>query len=407
MKPVRVTLATLLLFLCFAPRARADFQYTETSQVTGGTLVKMMKSLSFFAKKQTQEALKPTISTHSVKGSRLRMDETDGTSEIIDLDGRRIIGIDNNKKTYSIITFDQMQAAMQQAMQNLQQAQAQQPAPQQDATPQNVQLTVTPTFKVTPGTGNRVILSQPTNETKIEMDLAMQGTATGDAAPPPGQPNSATVSYTMNMDTYVAPNVSGYMEFAEFYRRMATQANWIKLPADVHVTDPRVAQGLSTLKQNSDALKGFPLLSYTNMTLTATNADGTPLTAQNDQSSTSNSSQSSAPNSSNNKPTNTSSNTTIDSPSAALTKGLGSLFNKRKQDKEKNASSADASQPAAAPNTEASDNDLIEITTQVTKFSDSSLDGSLFDIPSGFTLVPADPAMPFGGQATQPTQPRK
>ena len=26
-----------------------------------------------------------------------------------------------------------------------------------------------------------------------------------DAAPPPGQPNSATLNYTMNMDTFVAP----------------------------------------------------------------------------------------------------------------------------------------------------------------------------------------------------------
>jgi hypothetical protein len=319
-----------------------------------------------------------------------------------------MITIDNNKKTYTVITFEQMQAAMQQAMQNLQQAQAQ--APQPDATPQNVQLNVTPTVKVTPGTTNRVILDQSTNETKVEMDLTMQATATGDAAPPPGQPNSATVNYTMNMDTFVAPNVAGYLEFAEFYRHMAVQANWIKLPTNVHVADPRVTQGLSSLQQNSDALKGFPLLSYTNMTMVIpVQPDGSQPPAQNGQSSASNSSQSSSSDSSPNSRTSSTTSNTIDSPTAALTKGLGGLFARRKQDKEKNqnANSGDPSQPPPPPNAEASDNDLIEITTQVTKFSDSSLDGGLFDIPSGYAQIQADPSMGLAGPPMQPKQPGK
>ncbi len=143
---------------------------------------------------------------------------------------------------------------MQQALQNAQAQQAQNPQLQ------NVQLNVTPTIKVTPGSGNSVILGQSTNETKVEMDITMQATGTGPDAPPPGKPNSATM--TTNMDTFVAPGVAGYQEFGQFYRRMAQEVSWMKLPANIHVADPRVSQSMAQLQQNSDALKGFPLRSY-------------------------------------------------------------------------------------------------------------------------------------------------
>src|ERR1039457_3702408 len=101
--------------------ARADFKYTETSQMTGGSMLAMMKFASKFArgdaKKQEKDMLKPTSTTHYVKGDRLRTDNEDGTSQIIDVGGRRVIFIDNNNKTYAVATFDQIKAAMEQAAQ--------------------------------------------------------------------------------------------------------------------------------------------------------------------------------------------------------------------------------------------------------------------------------------------------
>lgn len=240
MKPIQTMLAVVLLVQSLALTARADFQYTETSQVTGGALVGMMKFAGVFArgdvKKQEQQAMQPTSTTHYVKGGHLRTDNADGTSQIIDLEGKRVISINNTNKTYAVATFDQIRDAMQKAMQNVQ---AQQDAQaKQNPEAQNAQLNITPTVKVTPGTGNRMILGQSTNETKFEMDITMQ--ATGPNAPPPGQPNSVTM--TTNMDTFVAPSVSGYEEFGEFYRRMAKEVNWMTLPPNIHVADPRVSQ---------------------------------------------------------------------------------------------------------------------------------------------------------------------
>lgn len=400
MKTCRVLLA-MLFVLSWTASVRADFQYTETSQVTGGALIGAVKFASVFArgdtKKQERQMLQPTTTTHYLKGNRLRTDRPDGTAQIIDLEGHRVIAIDLNKKTYAVATFDEIKAAFEQAEQRMQQ-QIQQ-SPQQKQPPQDAQVKITPTVHVTPGTGNRVILNQPTNETKVQMDLAMQATGTGPDTPPPGQPNSATATYTMNMDTFVAPSVAGYQQFAQFYRRMAEEVNWMKLPAMNVQIDPRVAQGMSELQKNSDALKGFPLLSYVSMTLAVTDANGQPLTAgsqndaQNQQSSSSQPAKSST----------SSDNTIPASPSAAVIKGIGGLFGKKKSSSSAPANQdASASSQTGAPPPNSNPNALIEITTQVTSFSDYSLDGALFDIPAGYTQVQEDASQVFiGGQSPE------
>jgi hypothetical protein len=406
MRPVQTTLAVVLLVSSLALPARADFEYTETSQVTGGALVSMMKVVGIFArgdaKKQEQQAMQPTSTTHYVKGGKLRIDNSDGTSQVIDLDGKRIISIDNTNKTYGVATFDQIHDAMAQAMQN---AQQQQVALAQHPELQNAQLNITPTIKVMPAAGNRMILGQSTNETKVEMDITMQVSGTAPNAPPPGQPNSATI--TTNMDAFVAPGVNGYQEFGRFYRRIAQEVSWMKLPSNIHITDPRVSESMAELQQNSDALKGFPMLSYLNMGMPpAGQTNGSEAAAPN-QSATS-------PSQTNSKSSNSSRDSFPTSPSAALTKGLGSLFGKKKtQQQSSNQGSTDqgngSGQAAVSPqNPNSNPNDLIEVTTQVTKFSDSSLEESLFDVPTGYTQIQVDPAVIMAGrtQAQQTPQPK-
>src|ERR1700737_2731677 len=73
-KAIRGIFASLLLLSSTAP-ARADFKYTDTTQITGGALLGMAKFASMLSKdarKQEQEALQPTTTTHYIKGERLR-----------------------------------------------------------------------------------------------------------------------------------------------------------------------------------------------------------------------------------------------------------------------------------------------------------------------------------------------
>lgn len=180
--------------------ARADFKYTESSKVAGGMMTGMMKMAAVFSKEARQSADEPTLTTTAVKGNRLRTDEADGNSKIIDLDGRRIIGIDNKARTYSVITFEQMRAALQQAMAK---AQAQCP-PKGNA--QNPNVKMTPKVE-TSATGNsRTILNVPASEYKVRMDMEIQ---TDDP-----RAKGQTASFWFTSDSWLTTAVKGTRKFA-------------------------------------------------------------------------------------------------------------------------------------------------------------------------------------------------
>jgi hypothetical protein len=375
MDVARKLLSILLLLPLISAPALADFKYTDTSQITGGALMGMANFAAKFSK-DSRAAIQPITTTHYIKGNRLRTDGSDGTIQIIDLDGKRIISIDNQKKTYSVATFEEIKAAMEKARQDAEAKMQPQNAGKPAAQAQDTQLQVTPKITVLPGGDARVILGQPTNETKVKMDMEMQAQNNGQTPPPstPGQPNSVT--FTMTMDTYVAPNVAGYQEIGEFYKKMAKEVNWVP-PSNIHV-DPRMTQGMSELQKNSATLKGLPLLSYISM--------GIPPQPGTDP----NASQASSNTSSNDSSKSTDSGSSVPTSSSdAVVKSLGSLFgNKKKKQQDDNAK---AGTPVPPPNPNPDPNALMEMTTQVSSFSDSPLDASLFEIPAGYAQVQANP----------------
>jgi len=374
MNLVRKSLSILIVIPLVSAPALADFKYTDTSQITGGALMGMANFAAKFSK-DSRAAMQPITTTHYIKGNKLRTDGSDGSIQIIDLDGRRVISIDNEKKTYSVATFDQIKAAMDKARADAEAKAKENPGKSGQA--QDAQLQVTPKITVLPGSGTRTILGQQTNETKVKMDMEMQAqNANGQPvqASQPGQPNSIT--FTMTMDTFVAPSVSGYQEVGEFYKKMAKEINWVP-PSNIHV-DPRMTQGMSELQKNSDALRGLPMLSYISMGLPPQPGanSNTSQTASN------------GPSSDSSKSTDSGSSVPT-SGSDVVAKGLSSLFNKRKQKQQDD--NAKAGTPAPPPNPNPDPNALMEMTTQVSSFSDSPLDASLFDVPAGYTQVQADP----------------
>jgi hypothetical protein len=374
MNLVRKLLSILIVIPLVSMPVFADFKYTDTSQITGGALMGMANFAAKFSK-DSRAAMQPITTTHSIKGNKLRTEGSDGSVQIIDLDGRRVISVDNQKKTYSVATFEEIKAAMEKARADAEAKAKENPGNKRDAA-EAQQLQVTPKITVLPGSGTRVIQGQQTNETRIKMDMEMQAqNANGQPTPAsqPGQPNSVT--FTMTMDTFVAPSVSGYQEIGEFYRKMAKEINWVP-PLNIHV-DPRMTQGMTELQKNSDALKGLPMLSYVTMGIPPQAGSGSNSTQTASNGSSRDSSKSA--DSDNSVPT---------SGSDAVVKGLGSLFNKRKQKQQDE--NAKAGTPAPPPNPNPDPNALMEITTQVSSYSDSPLDASLFEIPTGYTQVPAD-----------------
>lgn len=338
--------------------ARADFKYTDTSTITGGSLKGMMKMAGIFSK-QASQAMKPTSTTHYLKGNRMRSDSADAKIEIIDLDGRRIIEIDPQKHTYSEVTFDEMKAAIQKGME---QAQAQPQPSGKDAKPSDVNTKMNAKFTVTPGTASREIKGVTVNETKVQMDMEIQAQDKSQ----PSQQASGTISTTVDM--WVAPSVAGYQEIAEFYQRMAKEINWVP-PSGIQI-DPRASQSMEEFQKNSANMKGFPMLEYMTMSMAGQQQGASTNTAQNGNSSNASSSD--------DNPT---------TPSAAMVKGLGSLFGKKKKQEDASDQNVPNSQNPPPPSTPGS---LIEMTIEVTSYSDGALDAGLFDVPAGYTRVQAN-----------------
>ena len=108
-----VFLASRLMF--------ADASYQETTQITGGSMVAPLKSMSFLSKSM-RDMLAPITTTTMIHGNQKAVVSKDFT-EITDLDKETVTHIDNLHKTYTVVTFAQMRQAFQQMPKQMEQAQ--------------------------------------------------------------------------------------------------------------------------------------------------------------------------------------------------------------------------------------------------------------------------------------------
>jgi len=332
MKRVSASVSIVALLLWTSTACLGDFQYTENSKVTGGAMVGMTKVLGVFSK-DAKQATQPTNSTISLKGNRMRREDNLGKVEIIDLQGRRFVELDLKKKTYSVMTFDEMRARIEEARKKAEEQQAKR------GQGQNPQVKITPKIAVMPGSGTKHILDYTAKEMKTRVDMEMQSQ---DAA----KPGSATM--WMTADSWIAP-VKGHDELKNFYLRLAKELDW--LPGAVLGANPQMNVASVELRKSTVKLNGMSLLQYTSMGMGAGQAG-------------SNSGQSQAQS----QPQSHSSN-----PVSAI----GGIFGKKKKD--------DGAQPDSGASSPSGS--LMDITTEVTAISTSPLDASLFEIPAGFKQI--------------------
>lgn len=318
MKAIFAVVLSVLLVLGATP-ARADFQYTDTSKITGGTMKSMMKAVGIFSR-QASQAMKPVTTTHYVKGNKLRTDHSDGTVRIIDLDARHVIEMDTHKKTYSQATFEEIKAAINKAQEDAAQKTKQNPQHKGASAKLNAKISVTP------GTGSREILGLATHETKVKIEMEMEAQENPEAGKQAGAPASGTV--ITSIDSWVTPKIPGHEELVRFYQRMAKETDWVP-PANIHV-DARVSKSMEEVQKNPEAFKGMPLLQYMTMSMAA-QGGAAPGSAP-DKSSADSSRESAST-----------------SASGAVVKGLGGLFGRKKKKEEAEAQDSKNPPPPADP----------------------------------------------------------
>jgi hypothetical protein len=361
--------AALPVILSAAAMCRADFKYSQTSQITGGAMLGMMKFAGHFSK-DTKDVTAPQQSTIYVKGNRMRRDEATGKFQIIDLDGRRIIEVDPQQHAYSVVTFDQMRQAMEQAK-----AQAQAENKNKN---QNANVTVTPKIETTATGNSKTILGEPAKEVKMKMTMEMQ------SSDPRSQ--GQTASFWFNSDQWMA-RIPGSDELRQFHARMAKELDW--MPGAMFGgtgMQMNMRPAMTEFQKHTAEMEGLPLLQYTSLGMGGAVPEGSASGAQTPPPS-SQSSDSSASSSS-------------DATAQALGHvlgGFGGFGHKKKKQQDDSAANANSGQPAAPPPAGASTpGSMMDITVEVTSFSSGSLDATLFDVPTGYNQVQGDASQMLG-----------
>jgi hypothetical protein len=260
-------------------------------------------------------------------------------TEIYDLDGKRIINIDTKHKTYSVVTFDEMRAQLEEAKRKAAEQEAKKKGGES-------QVKITPKIAITPGSGSRQILNYTAKEMKTRVDMEMQGQDSN------GQNQSGNM--WVNSDAYIAP-VKGWEEMKRFYAKMAKELDWV--PGAMLGGDAQISQPMVEYRKSTANLNGLPLVSYVSVGM-GPNPGTTGQAAQASPS-----------------PEKKEGN--------VISKGIGGMlggFGKKNKNDSAQQGSSSAGQTGSS---------LMDMTTEVTSVSNNSIDASLFEIPADYKQVEA------------------
>lgn len=332
----------------------ADFTYTETTQITGGSMLGMMKMAGTFSR-QARQTGEPTTSTVIIKGNRMTRIGPDRT-EIIDLDKETFTEIDTVKHQYTVMTFEQMKQRIDAAMQKAKQQQPKSAPDQPSSADVSFQVHVRNTD------ATREIATLQAKESIMTMSMDATDKSSGQ-----------TGSLGITNDMWLAPEIPGYGEVREFYARYALKMGTVfsgasSMGASMLAAHPGAEQGMRDMAKEVAKMKGIPVLQVMRMGMTS---NGVPIPAA---------SEAPLP-ASNAPPTPTAGEVGQQAATSAIASSLGlggfGFGKKKKADPPPSQPAGDAAGPVV----------LIESNTQLSSFSQAPVDGSKFDVPAGFKQV--------------------
>jgi hypothetical protein len=318
----------------------ADFTYRETTTITGGAMLSMMKVVGVFSK----QAREPVQSTVSVKGDRM-VHRSQQRATVIDLAAQTVTTIDMQRKTYTVMTFEEYRRMMEQMAQKMHQSQDQGGKME---------------FKVS--------ATEPGNTKEIagyqtkEMVLRMEMQATDQKS---GQQGSMVIS----SDIWLAPSVAGYQEVRAFYTRMGEKLAF-NPGGGMFASSPEASKNMGELYKEIGKLDGIPVLQTISM-----GGMGQP-----------GSGDASAQPGSGGQQQQQQQPAARPSLGGALGGALGGKFGlgRKKQQQDDQASTGQQSQQQQGGGNPGS---LMEATTEMSGFSSDPVDESNFAVPAGFKRV--------------------
>jgi hypothetical protein len=393
------TLAALTVILLGNRFIYADASYQETTQVTGGSMVDSLKSVSFLSKSMSN-AFAPMTTITMVHGNQKAVVGKDYT-EITDLDRETITHIDTLHKTYTVVTFAQMRQAFANMPKQMEQAQEQAKEAQAQQAAQQPKTDLKTSFDVS--AKNTGVTKEVNGLTAQEQVVTMQMHITDPNAPPTEAVNSMT--YVITTDAWIAPDPPEVKEIQDFDMRMGQ-----KLMAGVDMSawkaqmgqnagmaqlfggKPGSAEAMAQMGKELAKLKGTRVMEVTRMGGSGTGPGAAQNTAQAAPAAP-------APNDSGSVAgqvaTDTAAQTAAGEASrmGVLGSALGSsalgAFHRKKA-----ATPPPAAAPAATTTTATADGTqtttsavLMETTTQKSNFSQETVPSTAFVVPAGFKKV--------------------
>src|SRR3984885_735575 len=234
--------------------AFADVSYQETTQYTGGSMIGMLKMAGAFSS-QAKQATSPVTSTVMIHGGRM-LRSNPHSSEIIDLDAQMITFIDHDKRTYSLVTFKEIQDQMTKAAAKSKGA--------QPSSSNGSQMSFN--AHISNSGATRQIDGQTAKEALLTVTMV------ANSSDPSAKGGMAATS-----EMWLVQDEPGLAEMRSFNTRMAKELSIDMASSGMSsmlAAEPGGAQALAELKKEAAKMSGLPVLQVTRVGVTA---DGQPL----------------------------------------------------------------------------------------------------------------------------------
>ena len=246
--------ALLGAILLLQPVAFADVSYQETTQVTGGSMMGMLKMAGALSS-QARQATAPVTSTVMIHGERM-VRSNPHTTEIIDLDQQTMTFIDHDKRTYSMVTFKEIQQQMEKAAAQAKGTQSSGSDPSQ----------MSFSAHISSNGATRQIEGANAKEALLTVTMIANSSD-----------NSSKAGMAATSEMWLIADAPGLAEMRAFNERMAKELSvdmGTSAMSSLLAAQPGGAEALAELKKESAKMSGLPVLQVTRVGLTT---DGQPL----------------------------------------------------------------------------------------------------------------------------------
>jgi len=338
---MKLQMTTVLTLALLPGAALGDFSYQEKTQVTGGALLKITRFMP-----GAGSIREPIYSRKYFQQNRMAA-VTDRDVDIIDLGKEQMVHIDLEKKTYSVISFEEYRKAVA--------AMAGKMAQQMGN--KNQQVIADMRFTVTDGKEGKDIQGLPAKLMKLRLEMDMKD-----------QKSGQTFTTVIDTDEWRTPQVAGYEQVNAFYRAFAEKVGFG--PETVRTMQLAMGQagtteGMARMAREAAKLEGVPLVQVMRMSGTGMALPDVEMPSGAEMGGAA--AESAA--------------------GAALGRlgrlgGLGGLGRRRKQEEPPPPKKAEDAKPQQSV--------LIETTVENSNFSTAAVDASRFAIPAGFKEVEHD-----------------